>query len=336
MKLKFLGNGSGFTASHNNAYFVHDNDLVLIDCSLVHFDKFMSMNLKKYDNIYILITHMHADHVSGLGLLLQYLYYVLGKKGIVVFPRELLSDINMYMKISGVSMNICEIKCAQSDDIDWLNGVIPVTHAPELEGKCFGYLLTVGKTKCLYTGDTNSLDIIEAHIHDVDEVYVDMSYFYGGVHLKFDDVVEKLMEYSMEASIYLMHLDNTITLSSDLEQLDTDISIAKVVPPTYYNSEEIRAIKQIVAFNKNELIDLILSFAKNASDSKEQVRFERLLKKAIDDETIETIVPDFSTKVVKGYYVDLDYSLTTCDDFHFTYDNEGHELYVDSWTYVWG
>ena len=68
MKINFLGNGSGFTNSHTNAYFEKEDDLVLIDLSMINYGKIMDFPLSKYKNILILITHMHPDHVSWVGM----------------------------------------------------------------------------------------------------------------------------------------------------------------------------------------------------------------------------------------------------------------------------
>ncbi|MBQ3947253.1 MAG: MBL fold metallo-hydrolase, partial [Ruminococcus sp.] len=65
--LLFLGRGSAFADENNSAFFVEDNDLVLIDCPATSYHKVKKMNLEQYDNIYILITHTHGDHSGGVG-----------------------------------------------------------------------------------------------------------------------------------------------------------------------------------------------------------------------------------------------------------------------------
>ena len=73
--LKFLGNGSGFTPYHNNCYFVEHDDLTFIDLSMLNIEKALDIQ-SKYKNVSVLVTHMHDDHVSGIGLFAQYLFYV--------------------------------------------------------------------------------------------------------------------------------------------------------------------------------------------------------------------------------------------------------------------
>ena len=54
--LQFLGRGSAFSDEHNSAFFIEDNELVLIDCPATSYQKMKKMNWEQYDNIYILIT----------------------------------------------------------------------------------------------------------------------------------------------------------------------------------------------------------------------------------------------------------------------------------------
>lgn len=45
MFLKFLGNGSGFAKSHTEAYFVKDNTIFFLDCSMLNiFNNLLARN----------------------------------------------------------------------------------------------------------------------------------------------------------------------------------------------------------------------------------------------------------------------------------------------------
>ena len=94
MRLNFLGCGSGFTDSHNNAFFTtEENDIVFIDLSMLNIRKALKLINGKKD-VYLLITHMHDDHVSGLTLFIQYLYYTLGNRILnIVIPEVLYIDV---------------------------------------------------------------------------------------------------------------------------------------------------------------------------------------------------------------------------------------------------
>lgn len=229
--IKFLGNGSGFGVTHTNAYFYNNNDLIFIDLSMLNRDKAITLVEDKPENIYIVITHMHDDHFSGIPLFLQYCFYTKGIKPTVVIPKELGNDILIEFKLKGVNPTICNIKVADDKSYTWLKKVIQTTHAPELKDKCFGYMFEVNKKKCLYTGDTCKLEDFIPYIKEVDEFYVDMSFAYGQVHLLWEDVKFKLQEFAKNHQIYLMHIDEMKqareTLQSFNKTFNCDIEIVK-------------------------------------------------------------------------------------------------------------
>ena len=86
--LKFLGRGSAFADEHNSAFFYHNDDLILIDCPESEFRKVKKIELKAVKNIYILITHTHGDHSSGVGTMIQYAWYILHKPVTIVAPSD--------------------------------------------------------------------------------------------------------------------------------------------------------------------------------------------------------------------------------------------------------
>lgn len=211
--LKFLGNGSGFTNSHTNAYFEMEDKIVLIDISMLNIDKFLS--IKPYlKDTYVLLTHLHADHVSGLGMLIQYYYYVYKTKLTVVVPWNLEQDVLKLMKIEGVSDEIFNLRLLVSrygdkkweEENNWYIEYIQTVHAPELKDKCYSYLLNIDKKIILYTGDTCTLDPYDGI--EFDELYADVSARYGSIHLKFDDIKNKLIDISKKAEVYIMHIDD--------------------------------------------------------------------------------------------------------------------------------
>lgn len=205
MKINFLGNGSGFTDNHTNAYFKNNDDLVVIDLSMMHFDKVIKMDLEKNKNVYILVTHMHPDHVSGIGMLVQYCYYVLKNKITIIAPDILHEDMKTFLNVQGINENLYNID--NPVNYEWIKKVYKTKHAEELN--CFGYMLNIDNQHCIYTGDTATLDAFKKDIIPGIEIYIDISYSYGGVHIKYSDVEQLLNEYAENnVKIYLMHIDN--------------------------------------------------------------------------------------------------------------------------------
>lgn len=209
MKIKFLGNGSGFAKTHTNAYFIEDNTFVMLDCSMLNLMKLLDLKPWEYKYSCLFITHMHDDHFSGVTLLIQYYYYVYHTKLDIYIPKELKEDILTELKIKGISIDICNILTTDIIKNNWFIKEIPTTHAPELDGKCFGYEFNINGTHCVYSGDTNTLEPYLSLLTPNTEFYVDISASYGSVHLKYDDIKDKLFELiENNVSIYIMHIDD--------------------------------------------------------------------------------------------------------------------------------
>lgn len=160
--LKFLGRGSAFSDEHNSAFFIENNELVLIDCPATSYQKVKKMNWEQYDNIYILITHTHGDHSGGVGTMLQYVWFIsyMKKKVTVVAPSEAVKEdlLLLLMRVEGCEKEWFNIVTADELDKKWLVSAILTSHVEPLEGKCFGYHLKVNGIDVVYTGDTATLE----------------------------------------------------------------------------------------------------------------------------------------------------------------------------------
>lgn len=145
--LKFLGRGSAFADEHNSAFFIEDNELVLIDCPATSYQKIKKMSWGQYNNIYILITHTHGDHSGGVGTMLQYIWFAscMKKKVIIVAPSEAVKEdlLLLLMRIEGCEQDWFDIVNADDLHRKWFISSVPTTHVKPLEGKCFGYHLNV-------------------------------------------------------------------------------------------------------------------------------------------------------------------------------------------------
>lgn len=226
--LKFFGNGSGFTDSHTNAYFIKGKSLVLIDLSMLNLYKVLALNPEKYSKVFIFVTHMHDDHVSGIGMFLQHMYYRFQKTVFIVAPFEVCSALQTEFTLKGLDSNCFVFKEPNKIKSLGIEAVaIKTKHAPELEGQCFGYIFYIDGKKIVYSGDTNNLNDFLSFIKGKNiEFYLDVSVEYGRVHILFDDVKEKLEELAKDNEVFLMHIDNMEKMKQLLE--GTDIQIAKI------------------------------------------------------------------------------------------------------------
>ena len=130
MFLKFLGNGSAFSKTHTSSYFIYDEDIYFLDISMYNVDKAMSLKPEKYRNIYIFITHMHDDHVGGIGLFIEKLYFLKGRRPIICIPRELFGDMFVYLKTIGVRKDMYKMNAR---NVGQYYTAYKVDHAPELK-----------------------------------------------------------------------------------------------------------------------------------------------------------------------------------------------------------
>ena len=224
--LKFLGNGSGFSKTHNNAFFETKDEFIIIDCSMLNIHKLLE--LKPYDKeTFLFVTHMHDDHVSGIPLLCQYYFYVYKRKLNIIVPKNIYEDMKQELNIKGIDSNIYNLFDTKQLNKEWFLDCIATSHAPELENKCFGYIFFIKDKKCVYTGDTNTLEPFKEYINTCEELYIDVSASYGRVHLKYEDIKEDLLKISNEKEIYLMHIDDEIKMNQLIQ--NTKIKIVKSI-----------------------------------------------------------------------------------------------------------
>ncbi len=210
--LLFLGRGSAFADENNSAFFVEDNDLVLIDCPSNSYHKVKKMNLEQYDNIYILITHTHGDHSGGVGTMLQYVWFAsyMKKKVTIVAPSAKVKEdiLLLLMRIEGCEPEWFTIITADELDKKWLISSVPTTHVKPLEGKCFGYHLNIHGNNVVYTGDTASLEPFKPLLKKDSFLYTEAAYYKSGVHLYLEDMLPEFIHLAdLGVHVYLMHLD---------------------------------------------------------------------------------------------------------------------------------
>lgn len=218
--LKFIGCGNAFNTKlgNNCAYIKKENVLFLIDCGSSTFSRIQQNNLlTDVDEICVLLTHTHNDHVGSLGDLIFYGYYSVGKPkkpNVHIFAPSAI-NIRALLKKMGVQENVYTLtEFKQSSEIQ-LNHFhlsfecIPVKHVKHLN--CFGYIIHYESKTIYYSGDCyeipNSI-LKKLHNGEFDQFYQDtcQADFEDNVHLslrKLDECIEKEVRHL----VFCMHLD---------------------------------------------------------------------------------------------------------------------------------
>ena len=206
--LQFLGSDSGFGEKNNSAYIELENKIIIIDCGFTVFQELQKkFDFNKYDEIDIIITHLHNDHAGTLSQLILYLYFNYNKKVNVISKCEKMKE---YLDITGTPEDAYKLKL-DDENIEF----IKTEHVKHLDA--YGFRLNLNEKKIVYTGDTNTLDPFIPYLNGVQEFYVDVSKF-GGAHLKIEDVIENLKEIKNNGiDIFLMHIDDRKYIEDTVE-----------------------------------------------------------------------------------------------------------------------
>ncbi len=153
MKIKFLGTGAAYypPLGSTSAYFVAQKHLYLIDCGETVFSCLWSKDeLKECEDVQVLITHLHADHIGSLGSFISYCVNVLKKAVTVITPDKTIATVLSLTGLPSDTYSLC----------DNFTGIFPgnikiiphaAIHDPSM--KCYGFLLGDGKDSIYYGGD---------------------------------------------------------------------------------------------------------------------------------------------------------------------------------------
>jgi phosphoribosyl 1,2-cyclic phosphodiesterase len=223
--LNFLGTGTAFNtkAGNNSAYIKGHNKegktfLILIDCGEDVFKKVVEKKLYNVDNIYILITHAHSDHIGSLSSLIWYCEYVIKTVPVIVAPSDVFSILGL-MGNNRESYKRYFSHEWQEEQIDIMGRfkVFPYRTEHQSGMNCFGYLIEDLQTPLkqydsyaiYYSGDTKKLPdkIVKMFKnHEINELYTDFTFYEGedSVHLRFSEL-KKTIHKRLRFKTFLMH-----------------------------------------------------------------------------------------------------------------------------------
>ena len=197
--LKFIGNDSGFGDNNNSAYFEKDNEVFIIDCCFTVFNKIKNkFDFNVYNNINVIITHLHNDHAGSLSQFILYMWFIYKKQVNVICNCTYIKE---YLDITGTPSCAYELM----NKLDNLT-FIKTKHTDYLDA--YGFVMDIDNKNILYTGDTCEVEAFLPYLDNIDELYIDISKF-GGAHLKVEDILDilKILKYK-GVKITPMHMDD--------------------------------------------------------------------------------------------------------------------------------
>ncbi|WP_069998707.1 MBL fold metallo-hydrolase [Cellulosilyticum sp. I15G10I2] len=225
--LNFLGTGSAFNTElgNNSAFVKKETSLILIDCGGTVFHRLQQLKLLEViKNLYIIITHMHPDHVGSLGDVIFYNHYILKNKVNLIYPNkehmeQFLLSIGvrgeMYRLISGAEI---EVEDEQFRKFSIEYG--PVSHTDTIEA--YSFMLQLEGKIIYYSGDSNniSLQVLnKLEQGEIDSFYQDTCGldYEANPHLSFN-TLKQLIGKPYREKVYCMHLDQHLQKEEILKE----------------------------------------------------------------------------------------------------------------------
>lgn len=232
-KLNMLGIGSAFNAveyGNTSGYFEDDDNLYIIDCGSTVFNQILkTIKHKLNKNIHIIITHTHTDHIGSLGTFIEYCYFTLSKKLNIVCASKIKNSLISLLEHSGIPNDMYNVTYSHNTNTVSINSDIKVffiqtTHVDTLSS--FSLIIRNLKTnqQLMYSGDINNYDelnlllqIASSKYKSMDSIYLDMSSKINNPVHEYDfNKLKHIQTLFKSTDIYLMHLDDTISVYQNL------------------------------------------------------------------------------------------------------------------------
>jgi ribonuclease BN (tRNA processing enzyme) len=218
--LNFTGIGSAFNTELGNtsAFIKKGTSLLLIDCGGSVFHRLQELELlEDVQNLYIIITHTHPDHVGSLGDVIFYAKHILKQKPTIFFPQKEL--IQGFLTNIGVSNRVYKLNSFDKASVNDANlgefsiKFVPVSHVETIPA--YGFIMELNKKMLYYSGDANSMDnmiLDKLKNEEIYRIYQDTCGldYKGNGHLSLKKLCE-VVPMEFRNKVYCMHLDKHIT-----------------------------------------------------------------------------------------------------------------------------
>ena len=211
MHVKFLGTGGVFDYEYGNSAAVvrHNGRTILIDCGPSVYGTLCSHGLIEEID-YIVLTHLHGDHVGSLFSLLIHLSSRCkpSRKAVLLYPTDQFRQlVESFLKhwFPDVSAYIHFKPMSTVEGVGFIE-----TTGKHIAGiLSFAYYFTEGADLIYYSGDLGDVEVTADFLRSRHEtqitVFHELHYNRGKAHTFYRDVMESLQGYS----VYGYHVDPT-------------------------------------------------------------------------------------------------------------------------------
>jgi ribonuclease BN (tRNA processing enzyme) len=238
MKLTILGTapGKSLLGKSHSAYLLEKgSQKILIDCGEGTTQNILAKNLAHDELDYIIISHLHPDHISGIFMLLQTLYLNKRSKDLLLFLPESVREFKSFLN----TIYVFSIRFSYDISIQLYNedsfaelGIYPFRNKHLLGYKnivekdglsnnllSYSFIIKGNKRNLLLSSDLRSADDISEHITRSDVLILD------GIHPSCKSIKELLKESNIE--VYITHGDYPLLQQKFAEVLSDKIKLAK-------------------------------------------------------------------------------------------------------------
>jgi len=205
--LKFIGIGgaTNIELGGNCCYLKNKDSLLVIDACEDATQKLKTLGaFEDINDIYIIITHTHYDHIAGLGVLIWYSNFKLNIRPKIIYGNiRYKYTLKNLLKLTGVNTKYVEfIKDSSFKLNDLILKLQKTTHTEKLQ--CFGIMFEDRLGKYYYTGDTNDINYIKylCDNSSIKKIYTEVSTNSFDSHIKYEDITKLDKD-----KLILMHFD---------------------------------------------------------------------------------------------------------------------------------
>ena len=208
MEIKFLGTGGAFDYEYGNSALTVDmNDRILLDCGPSVFPSLMEKKIIGTID-YLLLTHLHGDHVGSLFQIAYYFKIFLNRKlKILVATEQFKAEITVLLNALGVPSEAYQLM-----GLNTVSGISAIEttgkHAKNVTS--FGYVFRDDDATVFYSGDLGDIAVTKHFLENCDDenltVFHEMNWGESSAHTHYSEL-GPLQKY---ASIFAYHLNPSL------------------------------------------------------------------------------------------------------------------------------